>query len=156
MEEKLEVVKKPYSKEKIGVTIMLVGLTAAIFLAVGYWAGTQSVSLKQNEAATVTPAATTTATPQGSGTASTTADATAGWKTYANDTYGFSFKYPADWKEPKFEKRNNILDLPGYSIDTSSGEWPYLDNSGKFAISFNTTDFNAYDGKQITKTISPN
>lgn len=37
-----EQVKKLYSKEKIGVTVMLVGLTAAIFLAIGYWAGSQS------------------------------------------------------------------------------------------------------------------
>ena len=36
-------IKKLYSKEKIGVTVMLVLLTAAIFLAIGYWAGSGSI-----------------------------------------------------------------------------------------------------------------
>lgn len=48
-EEKTQVIKKPYSKEKIGVTVILVGLTAAIFLAIGYWAGTESAALKDQE-----------------------------------------------------------------------------------------------------------
>ena len=31
-------------------------------------------------------------------TTTTTADETKDWNTYTNDTYGFSFKYPKDWK----------------------------------------------------------
>jgi hypothetical protein len=41
-------------------------------------------------AATTTPSASTSAT---------TTDETAGWKTYTNDKYGFSFKYPQTWSE---------------------------------------------------------
>lgn len=52
-EEQIEVVKKPYSKEKIGVTIMLVGLTALIFLAIGYWTGTQLLLGEEETAETV-------------------------------------------------------------------------------------------------------
>lgn len=106
VEEKIEVVKKPYSKEKIGVTVMLVGLTAAIFLAIGYWAGTESASLQDQELPTyeqcqickeappipslpdgITPTITT----------SSATDETASWKTYTNDGYGFSFKYPSSF-----------------------------------------------------------
>jgi hypothetical protein len=45
--------------------------------------------------ATVSPAASASATDSAATT--TTADVTASWKTYTNDTYGFSFKYPNDW-----------------------------------------------------------
>jgi hypothetical protein len=43
-------------------------------------------SSKTTADTTATTAATTTST-----------DPTAGWKTYTNSTYGFSFKYPTDW-----------------------------------------------------------
>ena len=33
----------------------------------------------------------------------TEVDETADWKTYTNDTYGFSFKYPKDWENTKTE-----------------------------------------------------
>ena len=99
VEGRIEVVKKPYSKEKIGVTVMLVGLTAAIFLAIGYWAGTQSSEL-QDEATTdeTCPIDLTSATATVSPATSPVAiDETASWKTYTNEEYGFSFKYPGDW-----------------------------------------------------------
>lgn len=97
-EEKIEVVKKPYSKEKIGVTIMLVGLTAAIFLAIGYWAGRQTAMLEEDKTTTppIIGTITSTATPKATTTTSAT-DETANWKTYTNEKYGFSFKYPGDW-----------------------------------------------------------
>jgi len=74
-------------------TIILILVTAMVFLGLGFWAGTQQV---KNEAVTaVTATVSPTASAVVSGTA--TADVTANWKTYTNDTYGFSFKYPSDW-----------------------------------------------------------
>jgi hypothetical protein len=47
----------------------------------------QIAGLKSTTSTTATPATTTTPA---------TTDATAGWKTYTNSTYGYSFKYPAN------------------------------------------------------------
>lgn len=102
-EEEIKVIKKPYSKEKIAVTIMLVGVTAAVFLAIGYWAGKQTATLEEDETTTtpITAATASTTTPEATATTSAT-DETADWKTYTNEKYGFSFKYPATWKVSDF------------------------------------------------------
>ncbi|MCL5003814.1 MAG: hypothetical protein M1352_00930 [Patescibacteria group bacterium] len=53
-----------------------------------------------------TPAATPTPTqsPLSTPSASTLTDETANWKTYINNDYGFTFKYPSSWK---LEKRSD-------------------------------------------------
>jgi hypothetical protein len=64
---------------------------------------------------------------------STSPDTTATWKTYTNDTYGFSFKYPASWVEYT-QEGNAGNDFAKYFknpdvIATSEGE-----NADPFAI----------------------
>ena len=61
-----EETKKLASKETVGVTLMLVLITAAIFLAVGYWAGINSVG--ESAAIAVPPVP---PTPSATATAST-------------------------------------------------------------------------------------
>jgi len=68
--------------------ILAILISAAAFGGVGYYLGTQKADKS-------TTTATATVTTTASGTA--TADVTANWKTYTNDTYGFSFKYPSGW-----------------------------------------------------------
>lgn len=119
-EEKVEVVKKPYSKEKIGVTVMLVGLTAAIFLAIGYWAGSQSEQLQESDTVEVIDTDQAPPVPVLPGETvdsgkETETDETADWKTYTNDEYGFSFKYPGDWEVRDLTSSNqHISDLLGF------------------------------------------
>lgn len=79
---------------KLTTTIILVLVTAALFLGVGFWAGgARNVSSTDDTTATATVSTTTTV----SASSTSTADITANWKTYTNDTYGFSLKYPSDW-----------------------------------------------------------
>lgn len=50
---------------------------------------------------------------------STTTDKTAGWQTYENKTYGFSFKYPKDWiaeDEDISKLAENIVVQSGYVL----------------------------------------
>ena len=50
-----EDIKKPYSKEKIGVVVILVLITAAIFLAIGFWAGVKSGKSEERSTTISTP-----------------------------------------------------------------------------------------------------
>lgn len=59
-----------------------------------------------------TPATTpTTTTP----TTTTTTDETADWKTYTNEKYGYSFKYPKGWIVASYSKDEDVVlsDQPG-------------------------------------------
>jgi hypothetical protein len=108
-EEESKVIKKSYSKEKIAVTIMLVGVTAAVFLAIGYWAGRQTIMLEEDKSATSTTTDITTIPEVPAATTSAT-DETADWKTYTNEEYGFSFKYPGDLIKTN-SKQSSIISL---------------------------------------------
>jgi len=82
--------KKPNTALWIILTIAISGI---IFGAGGYWLGKNKTVDKGSVdllTATVTATASTSAT--------TSADVTANWKTYTNDAYGFSFKYPSNYK----------------------------------------------------------
>lgn len=81
---------------KITTLVIFILVTAAIFLALGYWAGSEGTVCNVSSIVS-SKTATTTATTSVSPAASPSADVTANWKTYTNDTYGFSFKYPSDW-----------------------------------------------------------
>lgn len=50
-------------------------------------------------------------------TTSSTDDETADWKTYTNEEYGFSFKYPKDWV--KTNTNEGLVQL--YNADTEAG-----------------------------------
>jgi len=82
-------------KSNVGMMVLLVILVAIVFGGIGYWLGgnNKTTSSTATASATATSTAVATVSPK----ASATADETANWKTYTNDTYGFSFKYPASW-----------------------------------------------------------
>ncbi len=134
-EEQIEVVKKPYSKEKIGVTIMLVGLTAAIFLAIGYWAGTQSLSGEEETAETVVPTPTTT-TPIATTTTSAATSKIADELVYKNEKYGFSLTLNENWKGYKVVSWNDentegpapAEDAYSFFLPSSDSNWPSLED----------------------------
>ena len=71
-------------------------LGALLFGAIGYLAGSKNTNTTSDATATVTTAADDTATVSDSTTTAAT-DVTANWKTYTNDTYGYSLKYPSDF-----------------------------------------------------------
>lgn len=79
---------------KTSTIVLLIVASAVVFGGVGYLVGTTQ-SKSSSSTASVTPSA--VASKKASASATSTADATANWKTYTNDTYGFSFKYPSDW-----------------------------------------------------------
>ena len=83
--------KKGLNGTRLVTTIIFVVATAVIFLALGYWAGSQSVS-KTSSKASATATVTATTSAKTSGTA--TANVTANWKTYTDSNYSFSIKYP--------------------------------------------------------------
>jgi len=120
MEKKIEVTQKPYSKEKIGVSIIFIGLTAAIFLAVGYWAGTQSLMngypVPQDSVISPEP-------PEPPIKSTDATDATADWKTYTNEEYGFSFKYPETWKTSVGTNLRVAVDPVDYKETSLGLEW---------------------------------
>ena len=86
-------------KTEVGKTMTWLLLAAAIaiigLLGVYYWDTMQELDNTSLPSWVpvhhVTPTPTTTVTP------TTTTDATTGWKTYTNSTYGFSIKYPSSW-----------------------------------------------------------
>jgi len=80
-------------------TIVLLGvLVALVFGISGYYLGLKTgIDKKTSATATASATATSTAVASVSPKASATADETANWKTYTNDKYGFSFKYPNTW-----------------------------------------------------------
>jgi hypothetical protein len=93
MEETISQPKKGISST----TGILIALLAAIIAGAAVWAYYQYKVLPDlNTKPTVTiPVFSKPFTPAASAT-STTATTTANWKTYANSTYGFSFKYPTN------------------------------------------------------------
>jgi len=106
-------------------TIVLLGvLVALVFGISGYYLGLKTGIDKKTSAtasATATVTSTATITTKASATTSATADETANWKTYTNDTYGFSFKYPTTW---------NLNDDTGYIHLTDSAKTYQLEGSG--------------------------
>jgi len=84
--------------DKIIKTVALVVVCGFIFGYFGYLYGKNNA---ETTATNVTSSTTPTITSSKTATATSTATAvaTADWKTYTNDTYGFSFKYPKDWSQ---------------------------------------------------------
>lgn len=98
--------------------ILAVGILAAIG---GYYYG---VKVATPTTTTTTSKITTTAV---GAITTTTAVNTANWKTYTNDQYGFSFKYPGDWKtisRTSTEEKKQGIDVNGFSINSKLDEAP--------------------------------
>lgn len=96
--------KQMVDKRKLTMTFVIVLVTAAVFTTIGYVAGKNDpiqTTLTTDTTDLTTETAVTTATDttvaSATTTTATTTDETANWKTYTNDEYGFSFKYPGDW-----------------------------------------------------------
>lgn len=144
---------RPTKKPNMVAQVILYVLIAALVFGIGgYYLGTRQV---KSTSTTASPSA--VASKPASASATSSVDATANWKTYTNDTYGFSFKYPSDWNKPQFVKHANIMDLKGTSYSTfSDSEQLKLDSDGVFSMAFNTKDYEAYGGGAIDKPISAN
>lgn len=70
--------------------------TALLFFVIGMnYADDKSTSSTQTDTDIISPDASETTTASASASAIT--DVTANWKTYTNDSQGYTFKYPNDW-----------------------------------------------------------
>jgi len=78
-----------------GTIVLVIILVAVVFGGGGYWIGTKNTK-STIPTGLLTATATGTVPTAATGTATAT-DETAGWKTYTNDKFGFSFKYPSGW-----------------------------------------------------------
>ena len=127
-------------------TTIFVGLTAAIFLAVGFWAGTQSTNIAPPIDLATGNVPPVPELPLTSTATSTTAtDKTADWKTYTNDEYGFSFKYPADWTKREGSNGVQVNSPENEQVrkDVEASELEYSDGyTDDVIVSFKT--FNEY------------
>lgn len=77
--------------------LVIVVLCAVLFGAIGYILGSKKTIKPEAPVAETAIIEASEVPVVNSPTTSTTADVTANWKTYTNDTYGFSFKYPSGW-----------------------------------------------------------
>ncbi|OQA52139.1 MAG: hypothetical protein BWY43_00625 [candidate division WS2 bacterium ADurb.Bin280] len=112
---------------KLVMTLIFIAVTAVIFLAIGYVAGKNEVDNQQTALVEDTATTTTTALKSTTATTSATADETASWKTYTNEEYGFSFKYPGDYRleenvTPGEDNSNIVFNVAGVEKD-SAGDW---------------------------------
>ena len=100
IEEEKQVSAEPVAKKSmLGLWVVIVVVLLIIVGTLAYWLGKNASTDDQT---TLTPVATgsvdmLTATAPADDSATTTTDVTADWKTYTNDTYGVSFKYPKSW-----------------------------------------------------------
>lgn len=114
MEEK----KKNFDGQKVVLTVILLLLTAGLFLAIGFQMGKTTV--ETTSTATVTATA-TGAIRSATATATTSAtNTTANWKTYTSDRFGFSFKYPNNYVLGDSPKVDDIV----ITAD-KGGHWVY-------------------------------
>lgn len=82
------------AKSPSATIIYTVIVAAIVFGTLGYWLGSNKDKEEADESATAVVLE--SATVVSSSVVSAT-DETASWKTYTNEEYGFSFKYPSDW-----------------------------------------------------------
>jgi hypothetical protein len=116
--------KKKFDGGKVIITSILVLVTAAVFMSIGYFAGT-NVNKETSDLATPTTSTTAVAKKSASVTttaSATTTSATADWKAYTNKTYGFSFKYPVSL--------STITDKIPESVSTENSPSKNLEISG--------------------------
>lgn len=122
----------------IWIVVITVIVTAAVIGGGGYYylngknvkekndlqAQIDDLNAKISTAQTALSAATATTGTTSIGSSTTTTDPTAGWKTYSNPTYGFTFKYPADWSQDQVTSSGPALLVfagPGASKNMERG-----------------------------------
>jgi len=100
-EDKVKTVeKKKFDGGKIIVISILVLVTAAIFLSIGYFAGSAKDKKISKGTSSTTPVVSATAVKSASAVAAASVTTTAnknGTKTYTSEIHGYSFEYPQDW-----------------------------------------------------------
>jgi len=124
--------KKKFDGGKVIITSILVLVTAAVFMSIGYFAGT-NVNKETSDLVTPTTSATTVAKKSASATttaSATATSATADWKTYTNEKYGFKLTFNDLWKgykvveEVPVENSDLVSDLYlRVYVPTSSSVW---------------------------------
>lgn len=103
----------------------------------------QITDLQKQVATSGTIAATTTPSSSTSTPASAT-DKTAGWKTYTNNDYGYSFKYPADWsaQQSSSQTSTNCKTIcASASFSGSNSFWTQVTDLDEFASSIQNGTF---------------
>ncbi len=117
---------EPKNRVDLYMVILLVLAAALIFGVIGFAYGqqvaTESAGLT-NTTSTVNYSA--SAVPSATKTTTTTADVTANWKTYTNTDYGFSFKYPGEWKVANNDSNSSAIDA-SVDVNTANGQSYYL------------------------------
>jgi len=99
---------------------LLIALIVVILAGVGFFGWIYWQKKTANPAPTI---------PAPVSTTSSSVVSTADWKTYTNDQYGFSFKYPTGWivntKDPKGITLNSPQSVADKTKCTDAGESPY-------------------------------
>jgi type II secretory pathway pseudopilin PulG len=164
---------------KSGVIVLSIILTAVIAISGTYAYMQNKANREKTDLETQLATLQSSATATTSATIPTTADKTADWKTYTNEEYGFSFKYPEDWvieedtsleriyvknMEGDYNKSNMPTDFQkvwiSYSQSQSSPTEENLTKDGKpscceattvstSTISANVLDINTYEFNTI-------
>jgi len=114
----------------VGAMILVVILVAVAFGGLGYWLGTKNNS---NVSTGLTTASSSVPEPPIPTLSQTTTSETAGWKTYMNDRYGYSIKYPStysakDWastiKGDKYPDANkDLLSVVGFGNNSKLADY---------------------------------
>lgn len=101
----------------------VIGIVGAVVLiGIGWWVA--SAKYKAENQKLKDQLSTTSSTTSSSTTTTSTSDPYAGWKTYTNDEFGFSFKYPPEWSIS--HNAENYNDARKYLIELSKGNDKYL------------------------------
>jgi len=95
---------------KSGVIVLSIILTAVIAISGTYAYMQNKANREKTDLETQLATLQSSATATTSATIPTTADKTADWKTYTNEEYGFSFKYPGDLIKTN-SKQSSIISL---------------------------------------------
>jgi hypothetical protein len=82
--------------------------------------------------------------------ANSTVDETSDWKTYSNDTYGFSFKYPKEWESTK--KEETIEKSLGESSNDLLLKVSFYDPNMKAKIDCANNEFQKWSSATPTQT----
>jgi hypothetical protein len=114
-------------KVNVWTAVLITLLVCIVASAVGMTYLLNRYEVKQIDLANQIAELQKTSTSGATDETSATTDETADWKTYTNDTYGFSFKYPTSWAEKDIKSVNidipGLLTLPAVAAITGDPSW---------------------------------